>query len=82
MPFWIKSDGDDDDDDGKIQFILECFEGGETLMTSFMVKLMNQMTCFLQDRLSLRVRGWGFLADTTSMTTSYFHGKQKKNRAK
>ena len=41
VPFWIKSDGDDDDDDGKIQFILECFEGGETLMTSFMVKLMN-----------------------------------------
>ena len=40
LPFWIKSGGDDDDD-GKIQFILECFEGGETLMTSFMVKLMN-----------------------------------------
>ena len=39
--FWSKSDGDDDDDDGKIQFILECFEGGETLMKSFMVKLMN-----------------------------------------
>ena len=38
VPFWIKSDGDDDDyDDGKIQFILECFEGGETLMTSFVV---------------------------------------------
>ena len=42
VPFWIKSDGDDDDyDDGKIQFILECFEGGETLMTSFVVKLEN-----------------------------------------
>ena len=41
--FWIKSDRDDDDDDDdrKIQLILECFEGGETLMTSFMVKLMN-----------------------------------------
>ena len=42
VPLWIKSDGDDDDyDDGKIQFILECFEGGETLMTSFVVKLEN-----------------------------------------
>lgn len=39
--FWIKSDREDDDDDGKIQLILECFQGGETLMTSFMVKLMN-----------------------------------------
>lgn len=42
VPFWIKSDGDDDDyDDGKIRFILECFEDGETLMTSFVVKLEN-----------------------------------------
>ena len=39
VPFWIKSDRDNDD--GKIQFILECFEGGETLMTNFMVKLRN-----------------------------------------
>ena len=39
--FWIKSDREDDDDDGKIQLILECFQGGETLMMSFMVKLMN-----------------------------------------
>ena len=29
-----------------------------------------------------RVRGQGCLPDTTSMTPSYCHGKQKKNRAK